>query len=567
MADSTDAVCFAVSYRALSDLSEDVTQHLSQWRWVVPWQGPAPSTGVATLVRLAVPGNASFDLPGVVDRSEPGVSVTVKLDARARGAKDALEMMVGSSPFQRAATIESPSSKNSRGVSTFRATLAEPTRAPVRPAGSGMPTPAAPSSGIPKATTGTVLPSAVPAGPIPKAATSPGAASPISPPAPRAPPAAAPIPKATTQPSASAGSAPTAPSLGSVASSSPTSGSAPTFPSLSAIPSTGTRLSVADADEDSDSGYEDEEEDEDEESMDDRIDAYDDYDYEDEDDDGDPGTLESDQDSEALSNFRTPRPGDKYVVYVLKYRTIYDYTQILPELEQNARVIVPYVGETSKEGDLALLRLKLPGRNIFEIWALVGKSTPEQVIIHVNKESPTFLKAVVFPKSASGLKRVGTERPEHRGPVNVIRMQEERKENLDDIPLKRRLSRMTMEDKVNMALSGTREERMALAMDGNKAIHHYLLKNARISVDEIAFIARLPTMNPDVLAKIGENPTYLQNLSVVKNLIYNPKTPITLSIRLLDRLPRSEVMNLAKRTSMNGRLVQAAKKKIEGRMK
>ena len=74
-------------------------------------------------------------------------------------------------------------------------------------------------------------------------------------------------------------------------------------------------------------------------------------------------------------------------------------------------------------------------------------------------------------------------------------------------------------------------------------------------------------MNPDVLAKIGENPTYLQNLSVVKNLIYNPKTPITLSVRLLDRLPRSEVMNLAKRTSMNGRLVQAAKKKIEGRMK
>lgn len=566
MADSTDAVCFAVSYRALSDLSEDVTQHLSQWRWVVPWQGPAPAAGATTMIRLAVPGNASFDLPGVIDRADPGVSVTVKLDARARGAKDALEMMVGSTPFQRAATIESPSSKNSRGVSTFRATLAEPTRAPARPAGAGMPAVSPPASGIPKATTGAALPGATPSGPIPKAATSPGAASPISPLAQKAPPpAAAPITKATTSP----GSAPTAPSLGSVGATSPLPPATGSAPSLSAVPASGaTKLAVADADEDSDSGYEDDEDDdEDEESADDRIDAYDDYDYEDEDDDGDPGTLESDQDSEALTNFRTPRPGDKYVVYVLKYRTIYDYNQILPELEQNARVIVPYAGETSKEGDLALLRLKLPGRNIFEIWALVGKSTAEQVIIHVNKESPTFLKAVVFPKSASGLKRVATERPEHRGPVNVIRMQEERKENLDDIPLKRRLSRMTMEDKVNMALSGSREERMALAMDGNKAIHHYLLKNARISVDEIAFIARLPTMNPDVLGKIGENPTYLQNLSVVKNLIYNPKTPITLSIRLLDRLPRSEVMNLAKRTSMNGRLVQAAKKKIEGRMK
>ena len=47
---------------------------------------------------------------------------------------------------------------------------------------------------------------------------------------------------------------------------------------------------------------------------------------------------------------------------------------------------------------------------------------------------------------------------------------------------------MGMDDKINMALSGNREERMALAMDSNRAIHHYLLKNAKDRQEKIALI-------------------------------------------------------------------------------
>jgi hypothetical protein len=66
-----------------------------------------------------------------------------------------------------------------------------------------------------------------------------------------------------------------------------------------------------------------------------------------------------------------------------------------------------------------------------------------------------------------------------------------------------------------------------------------------------------------VLDKIAENPGYTQNPSVAKALVYNPKTPVRTAIRLLDRLPRSEVMNLAKRMGMNLKLVMAAKKRLE----
>lgn len=102
---------------------------------------------------------------------------------------------------------------------------------------------------------------------------------------------------------------------------------------------------------------------------------------------------------------------------------------------------------------------------------------------------------------------------------------------------------------------------MALANDGNKAIHHYLLRNAKISLDEIALMARMPGLNPDVLVKIGENPAYTQNPQIVRHLVFNPKTPTKLSLRLLDRLPRGDLQIIAKR-NMHRALVAAAQKKL-----
>jgi hypothetical protein len=78
-------------------------------------------------------------------------------------------------------------------------------------------------------------------------------------------------------------------------------------------------------------------------------------------------------------------------------------------------------------------------------------------------------------------------------------------------------------------------------------------------------MARLPSLNPDVLERIAEIPAFVQNPTIAKALVYNPRTPVLTAIRLLDRLPRAEVMNLAKRTNMNMRLVMAAKKRLERR--
>ncbi len=261
-----------------------------------------------------------------------------------------------------------------------------------------------------------------------------------------------------------------------------------------------------------------------------------------------------------------PGPGEEYPIYVAKFNALADFVEKLKEFKPRARLFLPNADEDAQVGNVALLRVTLPGHNIFSMWSVVQKASAAGVEVRVDPNDEQYRKALVHPSSVSSKARLNRERPEDRKGMLLIKLKEKiPEEDEKKLPIRRRLARMGMDDKINMALSGDREERMALAMDSNRAIHHYLLKNAKITLDEIAFMARLPSLNPDVLDRIAENPSYTQNPSVTRALVYNPKTPVQTAIRLLDRLPRNEVQNLARRINLNRRLVMAAKKKLERR--
>lgn len=266
------------------------------------------------------------------------------------------------------------------------------------------------------------------------------------------------------------------------------------------------------------------------------------------------------------TELRRPKPGEKYIVYAVKFTTVTDYLEVLPRLERD-QIFEVLTEETDADvNTVCMLRLQLPGHNVYEIWGVIEQLDPSCVHVRVGENDDAYRRAVIHPTTVSSKARLERETADQRSEPRVIRIEEEvPEEDASKMPIRRRLARMGMDDKINMALSGDREERMALAMDSNKAVHHYLLKNAKITLDEIAFMARLPSLNPDVLDRIAENPSYTQNPTIAKALVYNPRTPVKTAIRLLDRLPRSEVMNLSKRTNMNMRLVMAAKKKMERR--
>ena len=280
----------------------------------------------------------------------------------------------------------------------------------------------------------------------------------------------------------------------------------------------------------------------------------------------DPGEPPWSASEEETSSIRRPKPGEAYWVFVLKFTTLRAYVEHTRGFAETRKLRIPDPRESEDihAHEVARIRLTLPGHNVFEMWGVIEDVAADSVEVRVSENDEQFRKAILHPESVAGQKRLEREQPEDQREIVTVRLRQEVPvEDLDKMPIRRRLQRMGMDDKINLALSGNREERMALATDSNKAVHHYLLKNAKITLDEIAFMARLPSLNPDVLDKIAENPSFVQNPTVVKALVYNPKTPVRTAIRLLDRLPRPEVLNLSKRMTMNRRLVMAAKKKIE----
>ncbi len=104
-----------------------------------------------------------------------------------------------------------------------------------------------------------------------------------------------------------------------------------------------------------------------------------------------------------------------------------------------------------------------------------------------------------------------------------------------------RLSRMRVIERVQLALKGNREERMALIRDPCKVVQRAVLQSARISDREVEAYAAIASLSEEVLRLIGSNRNFLKNYIVVRNLVNNPKTPLEISLHLLPNITAQDL--------------------------
>ena len=126
-----------------------------------------------------------------------------------------------------------------------------------------------------------------------------------------------------------------------------------------------------------------------------------------------------------------------------------------------------------------------------------------------------------------------------------------------------RIKAMSVQQKMQLALSGGREERLALIRDPAKVAHVFVLKNPRIGIDEVLYAAKSPNLAPDAIKLIAEHKEWSVNAAICTALARNPKTPVPIALRLLDRVPMSELRAIAKGGARD-QIVHAARKKVAG---
>lgn len=131
-------------------------------------------------------------------------------------------------------------------------------------------------------------------------------------------------------------------------------------------------------------------------------------------------------------------------------------------------------------------------------------------------------------------------------------------------PLADRLRELPRVQKIILATKADRTERAILIQDNDPQVLSSLLKNPRITIDEVVRVAKsafLSYQTAEVIMKTGQ---FMASIDVRVALIHNPKTPPQFALRILPTLPESEVRTIARGAATSMALKQAALKRLQG---
>ena len=130
---------------------------------------------------------------------------------------------------------------------------------------------------------------------------------------------------------------------------------------------------------------------------------------------------------------------------------------------------------------------------------------------------------------------------------------EEQRQNLYQKILK-----MTVPEKIHLAMLGNREARNFLIHDRNKIISMAVLRSPKISNSEILNFAQQKNTPDDVVQTISKNRIWMRNYLIKLAIVSNPKTPLSVAIKFLDHLHDKDLQALYRSKNVPSVLAQAA---------
>jgi hypothetical protein len=110
--------------------------------------------------------------------------------------------------------------------------------------------------------------------------------------------------------------------------------------------------------------------------------------------------------------------------------------------------------------------------------------------------------------------------------------------------LLQRIGRMSSAEKIKTALTGNQEERLVLIRDANKVVARAVLQSPKLSDMEVENFASMKNVTEEVLRLIAMNRKFMKSYNVIRSLVNNPRTPIDVSLPMLNRLNERDLKGL-----------------------
>jgi hypothetical protein len=108
-----------------------------------------------------------------------------------------------------------------------------------------------------------------------------------------------------------------------------------------------------------------------------------------------------------------------------------------------------------------------------------------------------------------------------------------------------KISNLDVKGRIQLAMKGNKEERSLLVRDGTKVVALAVLESPKISDAEVEKFATQKNVLEAVLRAIPMKRRFAKNYIVIRNLVFNPRAPLDVSLTLVKNLLITDLRNLS----------------------
>ena len=113
------------------------------------------------------------------------------------------------------------------------------------------------------------------------------------------------------------------------------------------------------------------------------------------------------------------------------------------------------------------------------------------------------------------------------------------------------INALPISERIKLALTGERTQRMILVKDPNKMVSLAVLESPKISMDEIALLARNKSLPGELIAKISKKRDWTKNYIIIHELVQNPKTPVKDALSFIKKLYLKDLQTISRDKNIN----------------
>jgi hypothetical protein len=129
-----------------------------------------------------------------------------------------------------------------------------------------------------------------------------------------------------------------------------------------------------------------------------------------------------------------------------------------------------------------------------------------------------------------------------------------------------KISKLDIKGRIQLAMKGTKEERSLLIRDGTKVVALAVLESPKIGDSEVEKFASQKNVLEAVLRQIPLKRRFMKHYGIVRNLVFNPRTPLDISLGLMKNLLVHDLRNLSGNKEVSETVRKLATKMFKQKM-